>query len=142
MSVLTNFLIVPDKMDDEDRRLLPVCQATIQIIRRDHDGDSCCGINAAVSVTDTETETEEWWVSVPRALREEISTNADGDSIFAVRSELISPDGLLLHTEETAELFASWNTTIGSRCWEKGRCGQCAVSDTHEVLQIRVIPRP
>lgn len=128
-------LIVPSKMDEEERRLLPICVATIRIVRWKHDGDSCCGLNAAYSATEESTEEQDWTITVPYALR--ISDSDDGP--FRVRPELIDTEGLLYKMDETAELFISWEESIGSRCYEKGRCGQCSITDKYEVLQIRVV---
>jgi len=134
MSIIKELLVIPDKMDDEERRLLPVCIATIQIARWDHDGNSCCGLNAHFSAAEESTEEQEWTLTVPWSLRVEGS-----DGRYKVRPDLVGEDGFLRNTEETSDLFEAWEETIGHRCYEKGRCGQCSVKDKFEVLRIRVI---
>jgi hypothetical protein len=132
MSIIKELLIVPEKMDDEERRLLPICVATIRIARWEHD-DNCCGLNAHYSAAEESIEEQEWFSTVPWALRVE-----DSNGQYQVRSDLVDEDGFLRNTEETAQLFEAWEETIGHRCFEKGRCGQCSVTDKFEVLQIRV----
>jgi hypothetical protein len=127
--VIKELLVVPEKMDDEERRILPICIAKIRIVKWDHDGDSCCG---GVSSAETSSEEQEWTMTVPWNLR------VESDDRFRVRPELCK-DGQLLKTEETVDLFEAWEEGIGHRCYEKGRCGQCTVTDKYEVLEIRVV---
>lgn len=138
---IEEFWLNPDTMDAEDRRLLPLCKAILSVQVRDHDGDSCCGINAAESEYDVATERRWRWVSVPRALRKKTGATELGDPIYIVRPDLIDADGRLKRTRETACMFANMELPIGDRCWEKGRCGQCLITDTYTVTEIRVIPR-
>lgn len=139
---IEEFWVEPDEMDAEERRLLPLCKAILSIQIRDHDGNSCCGINAAESEHVVATESRWRWVSVPRALREQIGTTVEGDPIYSVRADLVDADGNLRRTVETASMFANMEIPIGARCWEKGRCGQCLITDTYTVTEIQVIPRP
>lgn len=132
MTTIKDLLVVPEKMDEEERRLQPICVASVRIMRWEHDGDSCCGLNAAYSAAEESVEEQEWTLTVPYALRV-----VDGSS-NRVRPDLIDADGMLRNVEETAELFASWEEGIGHRCYEKGRCGKCRVTDKFEVLRIRV----
>lgn len=138
---IEEFWLNPDEMDAEDRRLLPLCKAILSVQVRDHDDGSCCAIGIEETEHVVATERRWRWVSVPRTLRKKTGTTALGDPIYSVRPDLIDADGLLKRTKETACMFATLEIPIGDRCWEKGRCGQCLITDTYTVVEIRVIPR-
>lgn len=135
---IEEFWVNPDTMSAEERRLLPLCKAILNVKIRDHDGDSCCGIGVEETEYVVATQSRWRWVSVPRDLREQTGTTVEGDPIFSVRADLVDADGRLKRTTETACMFAPMEIPIGPRCWDKGRCGQCLITDTYTVTEIQV----